>query len=683
MEKSSGDSRKILPAAESAFEGNLHQKTEKALRESEAKYRRLFESMMDAFARIDMNGRLVEFNRPYQDMLGYPEEELLRLTYRDLTPPKWHAFEADIVEKQVLGRGHSEVYEKEYRKKDGTVFPVELRTFLLRDEAGNPTGMWSIARDISDRKRVEEALITSEVFLNSIIEQSPHPMWISDDKGTLVRLNRACRELLHLSDEEVIGKYNVLRDNIVEQQGFMPMVRRVFENGETARFELTYDSSQLDGLQLEKTASVVLEVTIFPIRDANGKLTNAVIQHVDSTERRRAEAERAKLESRLMEAQKMESVGRLAGGVAHDFNNMLTVILGYTELLKSELGTESPLYKDVLEIEAAAGHSRDVTRQLLAFSRKQIVTPRLMNLNDVIGDSQKILFRLIGEDIDLRIRPGKGLWTIKFDHSQMDQILVNLVVNARDAMPNGGVLVLETENASLDEKYCADHAECVPGDYVCLSVGDNGCGMDAETIAHIFEPFFTTKDIGKGSGLGLATVYGIAKQNGGFILVNSARNLGTTFRLFIPRSLETESETERMEQAPAAQGTETVLLVEDDAMVSRMTTMMLTTLGYSVICADSPHHALDLVKKKKPPIDILITDVVMPEMSGDELKKRIERRRPGVKTLFMSGYTSNVIVNRGVLEKGVHFIQKPFSRNDLTRKIRETLEDRKAPSDRS
>ncbi len=681
VEMLSGDSRRILRAAESAFEGNLHQKAEKALQESEARYRRLFESMMDAFGRIDMNGRLVEFNRPYQDMLGYSEEELLQLTYRDLTPQKWHAFEAGIIEEQVLGRGHSEVYEKEYRKKDGTVFPVELRTFLLRDEEGNPTGMWSIVRDISERKRVEEALITSEVFLNSIIEQSPHPMWISDDRGTLVRLNRACRELLHLSEEEVVGKYNVLHDNIVEQQGFMPMVRRVFENGETARFELTYDSSQLDSLQLEKTASVVLEVTIFPIRDANGKLTNAVIQHVDVTERRRAEAERAKLESRLMEAQKMESVGRLAGGVAHDFNNMLTVILGYTELLKSQLGTESPLYKDVLEIEAAAGHSRDVTRQLLAFSRKQIVTPRPMNLNDMIGDSQKIFFRLIGEDIDLRFRPGKDLWTVKFDRSQMDQVLVNLVVNARDAMPNGGVLALGTENASLDDRYCADHVECVPGDYVCLSVGDNGCGMDAETIAHVFEPFFTTKEVGKGSGLGLATVYGIVKQNGGFVLVNSAKDLGTTFRLFIPRTLEAESGTERTAQAPAAPGIETILLVEDDAMVRRMTTMMLGTLGYTVLCADTPKDAVKLAKKKKPPIDILITDVVMPEMSGAELKKRIERRRPGVKTLFMSGYTPNVIVNRGVLEEGAHFLQKPFNRDDLARKIRETLEGRKASAE--
>ncbi len=681
MKKLSGDSKKKLQATENTFEGNLHQEAEKALQESEARYRRLFESMMDAFARIDMNGRLVEFNRPYQDMLGYSEEELLRLTYRDLTPQKWHAFEAGIVEKQVLGRGHSEVYEKEYRKKDGTVFPVELRTFLLRDGKGNPTGMWSIVRDISERKRVEEALITSEVFLNSIIEQSPHPMWISDDKGTLVRLNRACRELLHLSEEEVVGKYNVFHDNIVEQQGFMPMVRRVFENGETAKFELIYDSSRLDGLQLEKTASVVLEVTIFPIRDANGKLTNAVIQHIDITERRRAEAERAKLESRLMEAQKMESVGRLAGGVAHDFNNMLTVILGYTEFLKSQLGKESPFYKDILEIDAAACHSRDVTRQLLAFSRKQIITPRSMDLNDHIGESQNTLLRLIGEDIHLRFRPGKNLWAIKFDRSQMDQVLFNLVVNARDAMPNGGVIAIETENASLDERYCAEHVECAPGDYVCLSFGDNGCGMDAETIAHIFEPFFTTKEVGKGSGLGLATVYGIVKQNGGFVLVDSARNLGATFRLFIPRTLETQPEPERTAQAPAAPGTETILLVEDDAMVSRTTAMMLGALGYTVLRADTPHRAVELVKKKKPPVDILITDVVMPEMSGAELKKRIERRRPGVKTIFMSGYTSNVIVNRGVLEEGTHFLQKPFTGNDLARKIREALEDGETRSD--
>ena len=517
-------------------------RAEEALRESEAKYRRLHETMTDAFVRIDMTGNIQEANRAYQALLGYTEEELLQRTYVDLTPEKWHALEMNVIAEQVLVNGHSQVYEKEYRRKDGTIFPAELRTFLLRDDAGQPVGMWAIVRDITERKHAEE--------------------------------------------------------------------------------------------------------------------------------------ERAKLESQLIQAQKMESVGRLAGGVAHDFNNMLSVILGYAELIKTRLPDDDPLLKDVLAIEKAANHSRDITGQLLAFSRKQIIAPRVMNLNELIASSGNTLSRLIGEDIDLRLYPGENLWRINFDPAQVEQILINLAVNARDAMPDGGKLTIETENCHLDKAYCLKHLGFKPGQYVFLGVSDDGTGMDREVQSHLFEPFFTTKEVGKGTGLGLATVYGMVKQNGGFIICYSEPGRGTTFKIYIPRVAEEDQAEEAPKETPVAYGVGRILLVEDDEMVRDITKDILEEIGYTVLSADTPQGAIALCENRDTPFDLLLTDVVMPEMSGRELANRIAVIRPGIKVLYMSGYTSNVIAHRGVLDKGVHFIQKPFRINDLADKISEVMAER-------
>jgi PAS domain S-box-containing protein len=517
-------------------------RAEEALRESEAKYRRLHETMTDAFVRIDMTGNIQEANRAYQALLGYTEEELLQRTYVDLTPEKWHALEVSVLAEQVLVNGHSQVYEKEYRRKDGTIFPAELRTFLLRDDTGQPVGMWAIVRDITERKHAEE--------------------------------------------------------------------------------------------------------------------------------------ERAKLESQLIQAQKMESVGRLAGGVAHDFNNMLSVILGYAELIKTRLQDDDPLLKDVLAIEKAANHSRDITRQLLAFSRKQIIAPRVVNLNELIASSGNTLSRLIGEDIDLRLYPGENLWRINFDPAQVEQILINLAVNARDAMPDGGKLTIETENCHLDRAYCLKHLGFKPGQYVFLGVSDDGTGMDREVQSHLFEPFFTTKEVGKGTGLGLATVYGMVKQNGGFIICYSEPGRGTTFKIYIPRVAEEDKTAEAPKETPVAYAAGRILLVEDDEMVRDITKDILEEIGYTVLSADTPGGAVALCENRDTPIDLLLTDVVMPEMSGRELANRIAVIRPGIKVLYMSGYTSNVIAHRGVLDKGVHFIQKPFRIKDLADKISEVIGER-------
>ena len=386
--------------------------------------------------------------------------------------------------------------------------------------------------------------------------------------------------------------------------------------------------------------------------------------------------DRKQLEEQLLQSQKMEAIGQLAGGVAHDFNNMLSVILGYLELIKSGLSAGNPLLKDVLEIERAASHSRDITRQLLAFSRKQIIAPKTIDLNKLITQTEKTLSRLIGEDIHLRFLPENHLGKVRFDLSQMDQILVNLAVNARDAMPDGGMLTIDTSKVTLDEDYCRLHIECRPGHYVLMTVSDNGTGMEKETLSRIFEPFFTTKEVGKGTGLGLATIYGIVKQNGGYINVYSEPGKGTTFKIYIPRIMEEDEVIEKTEEVSLASGSETVLLVEDDDMVRRMTSAMLKKIGYKVVTAETPLEALSFCEKKDKHIDILLTDVVMPEMSGKDLRDKIKAMRPDIKVLYMSGYTADIILHHGVIDKGVYFVQKPFSLNDLSRKIRDAVEDR-------
>ncbi|MCG2750836.1 MAG: transporter substrate-binding domain-containing protein [Desulfobacteraceae bacterium] len=389
------------------------------------------------------------------------------------------------------------------------------------------------------------------------------------------------------------------------------------------------------------------------------------------------ERQRKSLEDQLIQAQKMESVGRLAGGVAHDFNNMLSVILGYTEIALEKALPDGPMIPDLIEIQKAATRSADITRQLLAFARQQTISPRMMDLNETVESMLKMLRRLMGEDIDLAWMPGLNLWPVNMDPSQVDQILANLVVNARDAISGVGKVIIETANVDLDEAYCADRPGFVPGEYVMLGVSDNGSGMDLKVQKLIFEPFFTTKEMGKGTGLGLATVYGIVKQNNGFINVYSEPGAGTTFKIYFPRlsgkTLSTLDETEVAAALP--RGDETVLLVEDEVVILKMGKRMLETLGYRVLASSSPVKALEMVQKHSEDLHILITDVVMPEMNGRDLSRELKKFHPGIATLFMSGYTANVIAHQGVLDAGVYFIQKPFSKKDLAMKVRLVLDE--------
>jgi nitrogen-specific signal transduction histidine kinase/ActR/RegA family two-component response regulator len=394
----------------------------------------------------------------------------------------------------------------------------------------------------------------------------------------------------------------------------------------------------------------------------------------DISDQKQAEREKKEMELKMRHVQKMEAVGQLAGGVAHDFNNMLGVILGHTELALLRLEKGEPLRSRLEDIQQAALRSADLTRQLLAFARKQTIAPKVLDLNTTIEGMLKLLRRLIGEDVDLLWKPGHEIWPIKMDPSQIDQILVNLCVNSRDAIRGCGKVIIETGTASFDEDYCDHHAGFVVGDHVLLSVSDDGLGMDAETVSHIFEPFFTTKALGKGTGLGLATVYGIVKQNNGFINVYSEPGQGTTFKIYLPgqRGLPVGVVDDAADQM-CWLGNETILLVEDEPAILQMTNLMLSRLGYTVLAAATPGEAIRLAHKHRGRIDLLMTDVVMPEMNGRELAENLRSHDPDLKRLFMSGYTANVIAHHGVLDQGVHFIQKPFSLKDLGGKLREAL----------
>ena len=407
----------------------------------------------------------------------------------------------------------------------------------------------------------------------------------------------------------------------------------------------------------------------------DGKPLMVMGTHQDITERKRAEEERMRLEADLQQAQKMESVGRLAGGVAHDFNNILTVILGHVQMAIDQVDPSQEIHSDLTEIQKAAERSADLTRQLLAFARKQSIVPKVLDLSKILEGLVPMLRRLIGESISLVWQPNGELWPVQMDPSQVDQILVNLCANARDSISGVGKIEIQLENVRFDDAYCDDHAGFHAGEFIRLRVRDNGRGMDQETMGHIFEPFFTTKGIGEGTGLGLATIYGIVKQNKGFIHVQSQLGEGTEFHIFLPRYAgEGESSTVQGASAAVMKGSETILLVEDEGTILDMTAKMIRQMGYTVLPASSPDEALRIAREYAGTIHLLVTDVVMPDMNGRDLARNLTRLRPAIQRLFMSGYTADVIAHNGMLLGGVNFIQKPFSSHDLSRKIREVLD---------
>jgi len=506
--------------------------------------------------------------------------------------------------------------------------------------------------------QANETLRESEEKFRTFFQNHPAVKLIIDpDAGYIVEANEAAVKFYGWSMEQLrrmrIQDINTLSPEQVEME--------MQKAGSRKRIHFEFRHRRADGS--------IRDVEVFSgwVAIKGKKLLHSIIH--DITEHR-------KLEEQYRQAQKMEAVGRLAGGVAHDYNNILSVIIGYTELAMAKVGPADPLHDDLEQIYTAAGRSRDITRQLLAFARKELIAPEVIDLNASVQSLLRILRRLIGEDITLAWLPGSGLWPVLMDPSQLDQVLANLCVNARDAIADVGKITIETGTVTFDAAYCAEHAGFVPGDFVLLSVSDDGCGMDRETRDNIFEPFFTTKGIGQGTGLGLATVYGIVKQNNGFINVYSEPGEGTTFRIYLPRHAGDISEKRRQTAEITQKGSgETLLVVEDEISILKMAERILTNLNYTVLTAQTPSAALQLAEARAGEISLLLTDVVMPEMNGRELADKMQSLCPGIKCLYMSGYTANVIAHRGVLDKGFHFIQKPFSIKDLADKVRAALHE--------
>jgi two-component system, cell cycle sensor histidine kinase and response regulator CckA len=626
---------------------------EEALRDSEKWMKSVFRVAPTGIG-VVKDRMIVDVNPRICEMTACSREELIGSSARIFYPAQ-EDYEYVGKEKYLqISRQGTGTVETRWIKKDGTIIDVLLSSTPI-DLHDLSRGVTFTATDISKRKRAEEELRK----LSMAVEQSPASVMIADLQGNIEYVNPRFTEVTGYTLDEVLGRnMGILRSGETSIEEYRTLLETITSGGE---WHGVFHNKKKDGALFWERAS------ISPIRDPSGAITHFIAVKEDITAQKT-------LEDQLRQAQKLESVGRLAGGVAHDFNNMLAVIMGRTEVAIMKADPSQPIFKDLQEILKAAQRSTDLVRQLLAFARQQTVAPRVMDLNEVVSGVTKMLQRLIGEEIDLIWNPGKDLWQVKIDASQVDQLLANLAVNARDAIAGVGSLTIETENMVLDEAYCANNAESAPGEYVLLAVSDNGCGMNRETLASIFEPFFTTKGPGCGTGLGLSTVYGIVKQNEGFINVYSEPDQGTTFKIYLPRfSAEPSGTLLEKEVRPVPVGTETVLLVEDEAAILDLGRIMLEGLGYTVVTAKAPGEALLFAAEHSGPIHLLITDVVMPEMNGRELAELLTAGRPGLKCLYMSGYTADIIAHRGVLDEGVNFVQKPFSMRDLAKKVREAL----------
>jgi two-component system cell cycle sensor histidine kinase/response regulator CckA len=557
-----------------------------------------------------------------------------------------------------------------------------------------------VSHNLTELHRAEEETHDVHQFLDSIIEQVPAMIFVKDARDLkFERFNRAGEELLGRNRHDLLGKNDYDFFPAEQAEAFVSMDHQVLNQGtlhdipeepidtphgtrwlHTRKIPLLDRSGRprhLLGISIDiterKQAEQVLRASHLELEQRVQERTRELEQQIEETQR--AQQALALTQEQLRQSQKMEAIGRLAGGIAHDFNNLLSVVLGYSELILARLPHEDALYSKVEEIKRAGGRAAELTRQLLAFSRRQMLQPRVLDLNEVIQGMGRMLPRILGEDIVLRLHTERHLGRVKADPSQIEQVIMNLVVNARDAMPTGGELLIQTAETDLTAKDLSDQLVAQPGKYAVLTVRDTGVGMNREVLQRVFEPFFTTKELGKGTGLGLSTVFGIVQQSGGLIRVESQPRHGSTFRIYLPVTHEQAAEHRRApgdeDEAP---GHETVLIVEDDDQVRRLAAEVLRGLGYSLLEARSAAQALSLAKTHHGPIDLLLTDVVMPEMGGGVLAEKMREARPSLRVLFMSGYTDDAVLRHGIMEEGVPFLQKPLTPNMLARGVRDILE---------
>jgi PAS domain S-box-containing protein len=626
---------------------------EQALRESEEKFALAFDASPDA---VNINrledGLYVAINKGFANLTGYTLQDVAGKSTLDIDV--W----TDLADRQRMiddlhACGYCENLEAVFRKKDGSLATglLSARTLLL----DNVPHIISITRDVT-RKRQAEANLER---LKVAIEQAGEVVVVTDPDGAIQYANPAFVRVTGYAVDEVIRQNPRILKSGEHDEAFYETLWQTITGGRTWTGRMV--NKKKDGTLYTE------EATISPVFDGQGAIVNFVAIKRDITAQ-------LKLEAQYLQAQKMESVGRLTGGVAHDFNNILAVIIGYAEMALDKMDPDHPVHADLGRIHEAAMRSADIVHQLLAFSRKQPIAPKILDLNSTVEGMLKMLRRLIGESVELRWAPQSGLPLIKMDPTQLDQILANLCVNARDAIDNAGAVTIATGHVCLDADFCANHPGLEPGAHVLLSVADNGCGMEPELIDNIFEPFFTTKGL-LGTGLGLSTVYGIVQQNKGVVVAESQPGRGATFRVYLPAQARGVAWSKEAQSEPTLPGRgETILVVEDDPGILELSRTMLTNLGYLALTATSPNEALLREEQFAGRIDLLMTDVIMPGMNGKDLAHRLASRRPEMKLLYMSGYTADVIAHHGVLDEPINFLRKPFFTNELAQKLRETLD---------
>lgn len=607
---------------------------------------------------IVKNQKIVFANQTYADITGYSVDEMLSWPSRELFKmihPKDREF---MIEQARLKENNEQDYVAHYHchlvRPNGEVRYVDLysKPIPYCDQYAN----FVVMNDITDQRQ-------AELKYKKIVQSLVDGYFLTDTKGGFLDCNDSYNSMIGYFREEVLSMSVSdieAKESAVEAEKHF---NRIVEKG--------YD--RFETLQRRKDGGIISVEVIVQYLDFEGGLFFGFIR--DITEEDLAKKEKAALEAQLQQAQKMEAVGRLAGGIAHDFNNLLTIIIGNISMAQMDLDINHPLYKTFREINKASKQAADLTRQLLAFSRKQIIKPMVINLNELIKNMHKMLVRVIGEDIIFQIKPMQGLGLVKVDPGQIEQCVINLVINARDAMPKGGLLIIETAEVNLDKDYCKDNINIKPGAYVMLVVSDTGEGMDKERRQKIFEPFFTTKGKGKGTGLGLPMIYGIVKQHNGHINVYSEVGKGATFKLYFPLVREKGEPIfpiPDLDELPT--GTETILVMEDDAMVEDIAIRILKRLGYNVLHSNRVVEAIQLAKNHEGPIHLLMTDIIMPEMNGQEVAKSIKQDRPEMKVLYTSGYPEDVISQQGILEEHVAFIDKPYAPQTLALKVRQVLD---------
>lgn len=639
---------------------------EKKLRESELFLRSTLDALSSHIAIIDERGVVLAVNKAWRTFAHQNQADLTKVcegsnyfvACSDIhgnDTVDAYAFLAGM--RSVLS-GEVENFWMEYPCHSAT----EKRWFICRITPFPKPGLSGLScvvlahENITQRKLAEEALRNSEIKLRTILDSLTIQVVFLGLDHRIIWANKSLCDFASCSRDSLIGK------NCYD----------FWEGQAGSCSDCAVEQSIIMGkpvVNMRKAANgKIWNVMGCPVRDQEGRVVSMVEVREDITEK-------VTTEEQFRQAQKMDAVGQLAGGVAHDFNNMLSIIIGFAELSRGCVASDNPLTENLNEILSAAKRSTDLTRHLLAFARKQSVTPKVLYCNTIIENSRKMLQRLVGEDIDIRFIPCETLWPILMDPAQIDQVLTNFSVNARDAIAGTGIITIETQNIILDDMYCKFHVYAKPGRYMMILFSDTGKGMDEETRSRVFEPFFTTKPLGEGTGLGLSTVFGIIKQNNGMINVYSEPGIGTTFRMYIPMHSAVSEKVENVFEDSCPKGTETIMVVEDEKKILKFCKHLLNDLGYRVICFSSPQKAIRYLERTRLPVALLISDVVMPGMNGDDLRKHVEKIKPEIKTIFMSGYTHNVIAQRGVLSDGLKFIQKPFTLIELASKVRGALDN--------